>query len=103
MNIKELEIQRAEELVIKYLPPIAQTFVLNSKKINDEIEKLENLLMSFMNDNGTIDGRLLNKVFIEKYPKLAEWISIPETNFYLKDELDIILRILFRGGNNYER
>lgn len=102
MDIKELEIQRAEELLISRLPPIAQTFVLNSRKINEKIEKVEKLLMSFMNDNGSVDGRLLNKILMEKYPKLAEWISIPETNFYLKDEIDIILRIIF-GGNNYGR
>ena len=102
MNQKELELQRAEQAIVDRLPPLAKTFVLNSNKIDETVEKYENLLMSFMNENGTIDGKLLNGVFKEKFPKLSEWISIPQTNFYLKDEITILLDFIF-GGNNYGR
>lgn len=102
MNQKELELQRTEQAIVDRLPPVARTFVLNSRKIDEIVEKYENLLMSFMNDNGTIDGKLLDSIFKQKFPKLSEWISIPQTNFYLKDEIIVLLDFIF-GGNNYGR
>ena len=95
MDIKELEIQRAEEIIIDQFPPLVKTFILNSQKINKEVEKWENLLMLFMKDNGQIDGKALSAVFVEKYPKLAEWVTIPPYDFYLKDEISQIIKILF--------
>ena len=102
MNSKELELQRTEQAIMERLPPIARTFVLNSRKIDETIEKYENLLMTFMNDNGTIDGKLLDSVFRVKYPKLSQWITIPQNDFYLKDEVVTLLDFIF-GGNNYGR
>lgn len=97
MDIKELEIQRAEELIINQLPPLARTFILNSRKINIEIEKYEKIIISIMNDNGSVDGQLLNAIIEKKYPKIAQWISIPKCDFYLKDEIDSLLQII-KGG-----
>ena len=96
MNIKELEVQRAEEYLINQFPPLIKTFVLNSPKINNIIEKYENLLISFMEDNGSINGKLLNKILVEKYPNIAQWINIPQYHFYLKDELEKIMKVLIR-------
>ena len=96
MNIQELEIQRAEEYLISQFPPLVKTFILNSPKANAIVEKYENLIMSFMNDNGSIDGKLLNKLLVEKHPEIASWINIPQYNFYLKDEIEKIMQILIR-------
>ena len=100
MTIKELEIQRAEKMIIDKMPTLAQTFILNSRKINILIEKYEKIIMDFMNDDGTVDGKLFNAVLQKKYPKIAEWITIPQYNFYLKDEIGTLLQFLFRGGTN---
>lgn len=98
MTIKELEIQRAEKIIIDKLPPVAQTFVLNSRKVNSLIEKYEKIIMDFMNEDGTVDGKLFNSVLQKKYPKIAEWITIPQYNFYLKDEISTLLQFLFKGA-----
>jgi hypothetical protein len=100
MNNKELEIQRAEQAIMDRLPPIARTFIFNSKKVDETIEKYEALLMSCMNDNGTVNGELLGTILEHKFPKLAEWINIPKDNFYLKDEIGVLLDFIF-GGNYY--
>ena len=100
MNNKELEIQRAEQAIMDRLPPLARTFVLNSRKVDETIEKYETLVMTFMNDNGTVNGKLLDSVFRNKFPKLSEWISIPQCDFYLKDEVATLLDFIF-GGNYY--
>ena len=95
LNIKEIEIQRVEKLIFDKLPPIARVFVENSKKINKEIEKYEQLLIGFMNDDGKVNGKMLSEVLAIQYPKLSEWITVPPYDFYLKDEVEQILNILF--------
>ena len=96
LSLKELEIQRAEELIFNNLPPIFRVFVENSRKLNQEIEKYERLLISFMNDDGKVNGKLLSELFVVQYPKLAEWITIPQYDFYLKDEVEQILKAVLR-------
>ena len=94
MSLKELEIQRAEEYLISQFPPLVKTFILNSPKVNKVVEKYEQLLISFMNDNGSIDGELLNKILSKKYPNILQWINIPKHNFYLKDEIEKIMKYI---------
>lgn len=96
MSIQEIELQRAEEYLISQFPPLIKTFILNSPKVNAIVEKYEKLIISFMDDNGSIDGKLLNKLLVEKYPEIASWINIPQYNFYLKDEIEKIMKILIR-------
>ena len=96
MNIQEFEIQRAEEYLISQFPPLVKTFILNSPKVNKIVEKYEQLIMSFMNENGSVNGKFLNKILVEKYPQIAQWISIPQYDFYLKDEIEKILNVLIR-------
>ena len=96
MTIQEIEIQRAEEYILNQFSPLVRTFILNSPKINKTIEKYEGLLISFMDDKGSIDGKLLNKVLVEKYPSLSQWINIPQYNFYLKDEIEKIMQYIIR-------
>ena len=83
MTIKELEIKRAEEFIVKQLPPIAKSFILNSPRVNKTIEKYEDIILSFMNENGSINGKMLNSFLLEKYPNITNWINVPNEDFYL--------------------
>ena len=96
MTIQEMEIQRVEEYVMKQFSPLVKTFVLNSPKVNRIVEKYENLIISFMDDEGKVDGKLLNKLLVEKYPSIANWINIPQYKFYLKDEVEKIMQVIIR-------
>ncbi len=86
--MKVLEIQRAEKVIMDKLPPLARVFVANSRKINVEIEKFEQIIMSVMNENGAVNGKMLNEILNIKFPKITEWINIPCNDFYLKDEIE---------------
>ena len=97
MNIKELELQRVEKYLFSKIPPIAKTFVLNSPKVVAYIEKWENLIIAVMNENGSINGELLGELIKEKFPNFSQWLNIPKTDFYLIDELDILLDFITKG------
>ena len=94
---KELELQRTEEYIVKQLPPLVKTFVLNSPKVNKTIEKYERLILSIMNENGTINGKILNTIIEEKYPEIMQWINIPNTSFYLIDEIEKLFMFICKG------
>ena len=98
MDIKELEIKRTEEYIINQFPPLFKSFILSSPKINKVVEKYENLIISFMNENGSVNGELLSNVILEKYPNIAQWVNIPRYNFYLKDEVEKIFNFLIQRG-----
>ena len=96
MTLQEMEIQRVEEYIMKQFPPLVKTFVLNSPKVNRIVEKYEKIIISFMDDNGKVDGKLLNELLVEKYPAIANWMNIPQYNFYLKDEVEKIMSTLIK-------
>lgn len=96
MTLQEMEIQRVEEYIMKQFPPLVKTFVLNSPKVNRIVEKYENLIISFMDENGKVDGKSLNKLLVEKYPEISNWINIPHYKFYLTDEIEKITKVIIR-------
>lgn len=96
MTLQEMELKRVEEYIISKFSPLVKTFILNSPKINRIVEKYEKIIISFMDDNGKIDGKLLNELLVEKYPAIANWINIPQYNFYLKDEVEKIMSSLIK-------
>lgn len=100
MTNKELEVKRAEELIFDYLPPLAKVFVTNSHKIDKKIEEIEQLVMGFMEEDGKVNGKMLSDLFNVEYPQIAEWFKIPPRDFYLKDEISIILDSLFKKEVN---
>ena len=94
MTNQELEIQRAEKMIFNNLPFYAKTFVLNSKKINSFVDKIESIIINFMNEDGLIDGKSLQIAYEMAFPSLAEWFSIPTKDFYLKDEVQTIIDVI---------
>ena len=96
MDYKELEIMKAEEAIMANFSPVARGFIMNSRKINAYVVKVESTLMELMDDNGLVDWKALNDILEKKYPQLLEWVALPNRKFRLSQEINSILTIL--GG-----
>jgi hypothetical protein len=81
--------------------PDATGYFFNLVGINPNsiIADFEKMMLTVMNEDGSIDGALLKKI-LSVYPrfgKLLSFIEIPEEKFFLSDKIFQLINILFPG------
>lgn len=66
---------------------------------NVYIKKFEEKAKVFMKEDGSFNGALFKKVIqLSKYSKITDILSIPETDFFLSDYIESLVKTFFPGG-----
>lgn len=66
---------------------------------NKFINAFENKLSPMMNDNGTINGETFKKIIMfTKYKDLLSIVDIPDSDFYLSEHINSLIKTFIPGG-----
>lgn len=100
MNEKQLELDRAEEIVLRAL--FGNDYKNDSKfkfietfkpgMIQSYINKFESFLGPFLEENGQVNGYMLKSVIKSKYPNLIN--IIPDGNFRISDLASDVINMI---------
>jgi hypothetical protein len=106
LSDKQRELDTVEKQILVTLfgtetIPDATGYFFNLVGINPNsiIADFEKMMLTVMNEDGSIDGVLLKKILsvYPRFKKILAFIEIPEEKFFLSDKIFQLINILFPG------